>query len=86
MKSPRNIVVKTLFNPDEYLAFNAECVAADVSHSKALRDLAKGYVSQQRNVNRGSDRKEWPGSGQNMAMFLPSRANYGAKMQMNMRV
>lgn len=41
---PRNIVVKSRFNPDEYLPFAAACKAADIPQSKVLRDLASGWL------------------------------------------
>lgn len=39
----RTIQVKVNFNPDEYVSFRDKCAAADVSQSKALRDLAGGW-------------------------------------------
>ena len=81
MKQARNIVVKTLFNPDEYLSFDAKCVSSDVSHSKALRDLAKGWMTQRNDIRRRrqSDRTEY---SQNMAIVCPSKSNFGAVPQM----
>lgn len=80
MKSPRTIVVKTLMNPDEFLAFDAECVNADVPHSKQLRDLAKNWIAQ-RNSSRRAPTREWSFPVQNVAMLLPSRAHYGSRMR-----
>lgn len=74
--NPRTIVVKTLFNPDEFLAFDTECVNADISHSKQLRDLAKGWMTQ-RNDRRDQVQKEWPGRSQCKSIIFPSRASRG---------
>ena len=79
MKSLRVIEIKTLFNADEYTAFRDECLVADVSHSKQLRDLAKGWVNDRRKV----DQRERQGGGYNPAMFLPNRNSYGSQ---NMRI
>lgn len=84
MKNPRTIVVKTLFNPDEFLNFESACVTADVPQSKQLRDLAKDWMAQRKNKAKPGGR-EWPGGGQNMAMLLPGRVNYGGA-HMRMRV
>ena len=73
---PRDIVVKGLLNADEYIDFAKECEASDISHSKAVRDLVRGWVNSKRNVKRELPPMEWPGAGQNMAMF-PSRRLYG---------
>ena len=72
MKTARNIVVKTLFNPDEFIAFESRCGLADVSQSKALRDLALGWT------RCGNDRREErkrnrPDVGHKRHMILPSR-------------
>lgn len=72
-KSPRTIVVKTLLNPDEFVDFDKACAASDVSHSKALRDLLKGFVALCRNGMPPPAKREWPGAGQNMAMFATAR-------------
>lgn len=80
MKNPRTIVVKTLMNPDEFLAFDAACVVADVTHSKQLRDMAKGWTAQI-NVKRVKPSTEGPAWAQNMAMLLPGRPHYGARMR-----
>lgn len=85
MKSPRTIVVKTLLNPDEFVELSKECEAADVTQSKLLRDLAKSWLAE-RNSKRRQPQAERPGFGQNLAMFLPGRANYGARPQMRMRL
>lgn len=74
MKTPRNIVVKTLFNPDEFLAFEAKCKASDVSHSRVLRDLANHWIAKRSlNDRRRGRRTERPGAGHNLSMILPSR-------------
>lgn len=74
MKKPvRNIVVKTLLNADEFLKFDAACNDADITHSKALRDMANRFAHDRRRQQRG----EWPAPVHNKAMFLPGRVNYG---------
>ena len=80
MKNPRHIVVKTLMNADEFLNFEAKCKKADVSHSRALRDLAIRFSTTQ--VNRRSRRNERPSFGQVMSMILPSRASKGMHMRL----
>jgi hypothetical protein len=80
MKNPRTIVVKTLMNPDEFLAFDAACVVADVTHSKQLRDLSKTWAAQAKN-KRSKSPTEGPAWAQNMAMLLPGRPHYGARMR-----
>lgn len=85
MKDPRNIVVKTLMNPDEFTAFAAACEEEDVSQSKKLRDLGNAWVAN-RNDRRRQGRREWPSGAHNQAMFLPGRVNYGAAPQMRMRM
>ncbi len=44
----RNIVVKTLLSADEFLTFETACKHSDISQSKALRDLANGWVNDRR--------------------------------------
>jgi len=84
MKQVRNIVVKTLLNADEFLAFDEACKAADKTHSKALRDMAKNFATP-RHDRRRQRPSEWPVPVHNKAMFLPGRVNYGAtKMHMRM--
>lgn len=85
MKNPREIVVKAMLNPDEYLAFKTACQEEDVSQSKALRDLSNAWVTS-RNDRRRPTRREWPNGAHNQAMFLPGRVNYGAAPQMRMRM
>ena len=80
MKTPRNIVVKTLLNADEFLAMEAECKTFDVSHSKLLRDLVKDrLVERQRNDRRLPRDIERTGYGHIAAMLLPGRATFGTK-------
>lgn len=76
---PRTIVVKTLMCPDEYLAFDAACKAADKPHSKALRDLSKDWIARQHDRRRPTPCK-WPAAGQDMAMHFPARVNYAMRM------
>lgn len=85
MKTNRTIVVKTLLNADEFVAFEKECISADVPQSRALRDLAKSWIAnRQRNGRRIQERTERPVYGHNMAMFLPSRANGNRGMYMRL--
>lgn len=72
MKDPRTIVVKTLFNADEFVAFSNQCVADDVPQSKKLRDLARGWLAE-RNRTAVQHVQKRPGRGHVMAMVLPSR-------------
>lgn len=84
MKDPRNIVIKTLFNADEYSAFRDACNDADITQSKQLRDLANGWVAR-RNDRRRRGRGECPIQGQNRPMFLPGRVRFaGRTMSMRM--
>ncbi|HWT40934.1 MAG TPA: hypothetical protein VN081_06775 [Dongiaceae bacterium] len=84
MKDPRNIVIKTLFNADEYSAFRDACNDADITQSKQLRDLANNWVTQ-RNDRRRFGRGECPGAAQKQAMFLPGRVRFaGRTMSMRM--
>lgn len=73
MNHPRTIVVKALFNPDEFVAFSNQCQVDDVPQSKKLRDLARGWLAERNRtaVQHGHQR---PGRGHVMAMVLPSRA------------
>ena len=41
----RNIVVKTFFNPDEYVQFKHHCEANGLTHSSALRILSIGWLN-----------------------------------------
>jgi hypothetical protein len=43
MKNPRSIVIKSLFNPDEFLAFRAKCESEDITQSRAIRELANDW-------------------------------------------
>jgi len=83
--APRNIEVKALFNADEFVELQQECAAADVKHSTLLRNLAKGWLAEQKDTRR-RQHTERPGAGQNMAMLLPGRPNFGARGQLRMRL
>jgi hypothetical protein len=76
-KPPRDVVVKALFNPDEFLEFRDACAAADVKHSHVLRDLAKGFVERFKNGKAAAKKPEWPSTGQKMAMAV-NRGVFGA--------
>lgn len=67
----RHIVVKTLLSPDEYLELSRKCSQADLTHSKALRDLVRSWVPRRNGI---AERRsvELPAYGQNRAMF-PAR-------------
>lgn len=67
----RDIVVKTFLGPDEFLALEHHCKAADVSQSRAIRELVKGLLH---GTNRSGQmpRSGRPKQGQHMAL-LPSR-------------
>lgn len=75
-KPTRHIVVKMLLTADEFVEFDGACAAEDVSHSRAARTLVKHWVTQRNGTQAGRPR-EWPSMGQNMAMLLPSRQQYG---------
>lgn len=85
-KSPRTIVVKTLLSPDEFLDFEKACSSSDVSHSGVLREFVKGFVARVKNGMAPPAKKEWPGAGQNMAMYsAPRRGMFGpARMQLRL--
>jgi hypothetical protein len=84
-RDPRTIVVKMLLNADEFVDFDGACTAEDVSHSRAARTLVKDWVTQRRNGTQAGRQREWPSVGQNLAMFLPSRQQYGgAAMRMRL--
>jgi hypothetical protein len=85
VKNPRTIVVKTLLNADEFVEFSQQCQADDVTQSKKLRDLARGWLND-RNANARHQPSGRPGSGQNMAMLLPGRSNYRAPGVLRMRL
>lgn len=85
MKDPRTIVVKALFNADEFLALSEECKTADVPQSRLLRDLAKSWLAERKD-NRAQQLKERPPFGQNLAMLLPGRTNYGVRVSLRMRL
>lgn len=82
-RDARTIVVKMLLNPDEFIAFDGACAAEDVSHSRAARNLVKDWVTR-RNDSQRTKPREWPGVGQNMAMLLPGRQQFGAAMRMRL--
>lgn len=82
MKHPRTIVVKTLLNPDEFVAFSAQCEAEDVPQSRKLRDLARSWLAE-RNSRAQQQQLDRAVYGQNMAMLLPSRV---ARPRMHMRL
>ena len=72
MKTARNIVVKTMFNPDEFLAFESRCTSADLSQSRALRDLANDWIRRP-NDSRDGRLKNSPERGHKRPVSLPPR-------------
>lgn len=56
MKTPRHIVIKSLFNANEFLAFKAKCEDEDITQSRALRELANDWS----NVSALCNRMERP--------------------------
>lgn len=85
-KSPRTIVVKTLLNADEFLEFDRACSSSDVTHSGVLREFVKGFVARVKNGMTQPAKKEWPGAGQNMAMFSASRRGVFGPARMQLRL
>ena len=75
----RSIVVKTLLSPDEYLEMSRKCDTADLTHSKALRDLVRNWMPRRNGIEPQHPR-ERPGRVQNLAMF-PGRRG-GARTPM----
>jgi hypothetical protein len=86
MKSPRHIVVKTLLNADEFLAFSEQCEAEDVTQSKQLRDMLKSWVADKRNGTERRGHGERAGRGQNLSMLLPGRPNFTPRASLHMRL
>lgn len=80
MKDPRTIVVKTLFNADEFVAFSSQCQADDIPQSKKLRDLARTWLNE-RNRTAQQHRTGRTAAGQNLAMFLPGRVNRSLRLR-----
>jgi len=68
-KSTRDIVVKTLLNADEFKAFEQQCHADDVSQSRAIRELVKGWL----HLNQTPAHRERPKAGHNRARAFPGR-------------
>lgn len=76
--STRDIVVKMLVNPDEFLAFEKTCAAhGHIPHSVALRSLVSAWIQPLRDRSSTTRRREWPGHGHERAMF-PGRAGRAA--------
>ena len=70
----RHIVVKTLLSPDEYLELSRKCTAADLTHSKALRDLVRSWMPRRNDIG-GAVREERPAHSQLRAMFPARRGD-----------
>lgn len=65
----RHIVVKTLLSPDEFVELSRKCIDADLTHSKALRDLVRSWTPRRPNDIAPHHRRERPAHSQNMAVF-----------------
>lgn len=76
MPKPRVLVAKVLLNEDEYREFSTACAEVGESQSRTLRGLANDFATRHRNDKQRRAQTEWPKAGQNMAMFLPGRANF----------
>jgi|GEM_PF-3288494 len=83
-KETRSIIVKVAMRPTDYVAFRDVCQSAGKSQSAVLNDKAIEWTADE-NHKRRRRKNEWSIPGQNRAMFLPGRVNYGAtKMHMRM--
>ena len=76
MKSTRNIVIKSLFNPDEYLAFKNKCDQEDTTQSRALRELASDWS----NVSSLCARMERPRQVHKPPMSARGRARFHQRL------
>jgi hypothetical protein len=76
MKSPRNIVIKSLFNPDEFLAFKAKCDQEDVTQSRAIRELANDWA----NVNSLCHRMERPKAAHKLPTATRGRTRFHQRL------
>lgn len=76
MKSPRNIVIKSLFNPDEYLAFKNKCESEDTTQSRALRQLANDWS----NVSSLCARMERPKPVHKLPMSTRGRTHFHQRL------
>jgi hypothetical protein len=76
MKSPRNIVIKSLFNPDEFLAFKAKCDQEDITQSRAIRELANDWTD----VNQLCARMERPRQVHKLPMATRGRTRFHQRL------
>jgi hypothetical protein len=76
MKSPRNIVVKSLFNPDEFIAFKNKCDQEDITQSRAIRELANDWS----NVNKLCERMERPKNVHKLPMAARGRTSFHQRL------
>lgn len=74
--SPRDLVVKTSLNPDEFIPFRDKCAAAGIAVSARIRVLINRDV--QPNHIGGGFRRERPKVGRVRAMFPASHGRFGA--------
>ena len=76
MKTPRDIVIKSLFNADEFLAFKAKCDQEDITQSRAIRELANDWS----NVSSLCNRMERAKQGQKMPMATRGRSRFHIRL------
>lgn len=76
MKSPRNIVIKSLFNPDEFIAFKSKCDQEDITQSRAIRELANDWS----NVSSICHRMERPKPAHKLPMSTRGRSHYHQRL------
>lgn len=76
MKSPRNIVIKSLFNPDEFIAFKNKCEAQDITQSRAIRELANDWS----NVSSLCARMERPKPAHKLPMAARGRTRFHQRL------
>lgn len=76
MKTPRNVVIKSLFNADEFLAFKAKCDSEDITQSRALRELANDWS----NVSSLCSRMERPKHDQKMPSAARGRSRFHVRL------
>jgi hypothetical protein len=78
-KPPRNLVVKTLLNHEEFAGLNNICAASDMSNSSLIREMIKALLIWYRNNRPPPGRLEWSKVVHNMATQVP-RGGFGQPM------
>lgn len=76
MKTPRNVVIKSLFNADEFLAFKAKCEESDTTQSRALRELANDWT----NVSSLCARMERPKHDHKLPTAVRGRSRFHVRL------